>query len=97
MEERKQYCENLLKEYLDLIEKTKIETYDLGPGGKIQHPISVINLEDLEKKIKVREKLHKCLDKLSDENLEELFRDDILMRDALKILLERRIKKLIAK
>lgn len=90
MENKKQFCENLLIEYFNLVEKTKMEVHDLGPGGKIQHPIPIISPEDLEKKIGAREKLHGCLIELSDESLEKLFEDDEFMGEAIKILSERK-------
>jgi len=61
MKNQKEYCEKLYQGYKKLLEKTRMQIHDLGPGGKIMHPIPNIDLNDILRKNQVREELvQKC-------------------------------------
>jgi len=60
MSDKKVFCENLYKEYLDLREKTKIEIQDYKPGQDLK--TQYIDPKELLKKEEVRLKLLECKD-----------------------------------
>lgn len=86
MENKKQYCEGLFKEYIELENKISARTTD-PRDGIIATPLSEMNkLFDLRKKIKG------CFAELSDNQLLELYGHPEL-EDAQRVLVERKNNK----
>jgi len=88
MENKKEYCQGILKKYKELREKTKLEVQDLGPGGS--YNAQYTDLKELEEMEKTKNELEGCLNYLTEENLRDLFDDSYFMDKALKILSNRR-------
>jgi len=87
MENKKEYCQSILKKYKELRERTKLEAQELGPGGS--YKAKYIDLKDMEEMEKTKDELGNCLNYLTDENLRDLFDDSYFMDKALKILSDR--------
>ncbi len=86
MENKKQYCENLFNEYIELESKISARTTDPRDG------IIATPLEEMNKLFELREKIKDCFNELSDGQLMALYGHPNL-EDAQRVLTERRNKK----
>lgn len=85
----REICKNLYQKYQELKEKTKLEAHKVEPGGKVeaQHIPLLENLKELEG---TKKDLADCLDFLSDNELIDISKDDIIGEKAREILMNRR-------
>jgi len=91
MENEKEYCEKLYREYKELKKRIDytVELRDYHPGEKMEArpPISE---EDNRRFPELKKKLReKCLEFFSEDILSELFEEADLRRDINRILMER--------
>jgi len=89
MENKKECCEDLYNKYKELKRKTRLGAHDVGlTTGEI--PAEHINPSDIEEINKIKEKIEKCLDCSSDNQLIELCEDEEFSFKASEILAQRK-------